>query len=98
MQVAQTIIDQLGGIHRLKAMVGVSQLVYSSESVKFSFKGSRKANMCKITLMPSDTYLVQFYKFSTKNLNLNPVKEYNDVYCDQLVEIFEEGSGLFLSL
>ena len=98
MQVAQTILNQLGGINRLKLMVGANKIIYSSDMVKFYFKGSKKANLCKITLTDSDTYLIQFYKFIPKNLNFNPVKEYNDVYCDQLVKIFEEETGLYLSL
>lgn len=98
MQVAQTILNQLGGIGKLRLMVGMNQAVVSENSVKFSFKGSKKSNMCKITLLPSDTYLVQFYKFTKKNLSFDTVNEYNDIYSDQLVEIFETSTGLFLSL
>ena len=41
---AQQTIDQLGGTRKLMAMIGVRQIVASTDSVRFRFKGSRKAD------------------------------------------------------
>jgi len=96
--IAETIIEQLGGVGRLVAMIGVGQIVVDDSSAMFGFKGCRKANKCRITLTPMDLYKVEFFKLNRRSLECPIVEEFDGVYGDQLVEIFESTTGLFLSL
>ena len=59
--IAKTIIEQMGGAGKIRAMVGVKTFVVSEDGVSFQFKGSRKMNCVKITLDPSDTYTMTLY-------------------------------------
>ena len=97
LQVAQTIIAQMGGTRRLSLMVGASLFAGDDSSVMFSFKGSRKMNKCRVTLDASDTYTVEFFKFSPSKLTCPVVEEISGVHCDMLVDIFESRTGLYLS-
>jgi hypothetical protein len=94
------IIQQLGGQGRLKAMIGASAYVYDEkqQSLRFQFKGCKTANICKITLLPSDTYQVELFKFSPKKVDCTPTFNREMVYCDQLRTVFERATGLYLSI
>lgn len=96
-QIAQTIIEQLNGLGTLRLLVAANSFTYTEDQLTFKFKGSRKVNTCTIKLMPSDTYLVTFSQFSPKLLEYKTVESFNDVYCEDLVKIFEETTGLYLS-
>jgi hypothetical protein len=97
LQVAQTIIAQMGGTRRLSMMVGASLFAGDDSSVMFSFKGSRKVNKCRVTLDASDTYTVEFFKFSPSKLTCPVVDEISGVDAEMLVDIFESCTGLYLS-
>lgn len=60
--IAKTIIEQMGGAGKIRAMVGVKTFIASEDGVSFHFKGSRKMNYVEITLDPSDTYTMTLYK------------------------------------
>jgi len=94
--IAETIASQMGGTGRLKLFIGAYDFFScdDGQALCFKFKGSQKANYIKITLNPMDTYDIQFKKI--KDLEADLVGELNGIYCDQLVEIFEEQTGLFL--
>ena len=98
LQVAQTIIRQMGGSGNLMAMLGIKRFVSLDKTpnggVQFRFKGCRKANAIRITLNSMDTYEVTFYKISNKNPGGRVVKRLSDVYADMLVDIFESFTGL----
>jgi len=96
-QVAQTIIEQLNGFTALKMFVAAHSFTYTEDSLTFKFKGSKRVNTCTIKLMPSDTYSVTFSQFSPKWLEYKTVESFNDAYCEDLVKIFEETTGLYLS-
>lgn len=101
--VAQTIIKQLGGIGRLKTMIGAYDISYDSFSKRgallFKFRGSSRCNYCKITLDALDAYDLEFGK-----VKLGPkpsykiVSKHNDIYFDQLIDVFESETGLRLSI
>lgn len=91
----QETIAQLGGHGRLKAFVGAQNFMVGTDSVSFRFKGSKKANYLKITLDPSDTYILEFGKIRGHEYKVTKTLE--NIYCDQLVEIFEDTTDLFLS-
>lgn len=89
-------IQQLGGFGRLKAMVGAYNFAKDENSVSFRFKGSRKANHVSIELNSSDLYNVRIGKVG--KLDYKIVDETKDAYSDMLVSLFENTTGLYLSL
>jgi hypothetical protein len=94
--VANTILQQLGGNH-LIAMAGAKNFVGDKNSLIFSIgRNSSKANKVRVTLMPSDTYKVEFFQY--RNLDLKVLQVYEDVYVDNLRSIFTSYTGLDISL
>lgn len=99
--VAGTTAQQLGGYRMLEIMIGAKQFTYDSAgTLRFKFKGSRKANFVEIKLNGLDLYDVKISKLVTKNYIIEEkvVKEFTNVYNDQLKSLFEETTGLYLSL
>lgn len=92
-QIARTILQQLGG-PKIGAFIGTKTWIGGNNSLSFRFKGSKKYNMCKIQLNSLDTYDVTFYKF--RGIDVIREDGINGIYCDQLVEIFERTTNLFL--
>ena len=101
LRLAETIIQQMGGAPRLRMFVGTTQFISHPESkndrgaVSFRFKGSRKFNHLKVTLDWSDTYTLTFSRLSRLGETTNQ-KDFSMIYCDQLVELFENTTELFL--
>ena len=111
-EIANTIIDQMGGYRRLSAMVGIKDHCALDAGLQFGFKGSRKINKVSIELNAMDTYNVKFFKIPTLRSNCGPkaldkyfekieicktpVAEFDNLYCDQLVDTFEQTTGLDL--
>lgn len=98
-EVADIILSQVGGRKALCLMTGAHSFCLLEESrlgVSFKFKGSRKANYCKITLNSMDTYDVEFGKLS--KFKYKTVKKVDGAYNDMLPSLFEETTGLFLSI
>jgi hypothetical protein len=93
--VAQTILNQLGGMKRLVIMTGAYNFVASSNAVSFRIK-NRKVNYIKITLNGNDLYDLKFSRIVKYNEKV--VKEYSDIYFDQLIPIFEETTGMYLRM
>lgn len=94
--VANTILEQLGG-NKFIAMTGAKNFVGDTDSLMFSIgRNSSKANKVRVTLMPSDTYKVEFFQF--RSLDLKVLKAYEDVYVDNLRSIFTSYTGLDTSL
>jgi len=95
--VGQTILEQMGGAGMVRTMIGGTPLLMDN-GLQIDFKGCRKANKVRIVLMADDTYTVTFYKFSRKTLDCPAVKGFELVYADQLVNVFEQFTGLTLRL
>ena len=98
LEVATVIRNQLGGAGKLKAMIGAHTWVADSSSLMFSFKGSRKMNKCRVTLDADDTYTVELFKFSPTKLTCDLKAVSRGVYCDQLIPVIEQHTGLYLSM
>lgn len=98
MQTANTILGQMGGAGRLAAMVGASMFVGSADSLMFAFRGCAKANKCRVTLDANDTYTVEFCKLKNRGLDVTTFKAASNVYADQLRRLFEQTTGLAISL
>lgn len=97
LQVAETIISQLGGAGPLRAMCGCKGFVGGSRYVQFKVgKNAKKVSLCRIELDDGDTYTVRFYSGTWRTLR--PVFEASDVYADSLRGIFEAQTGMYLSL
>jgi type 1 fimbria pilin len=93
-QIAQTIIEQLGG-RKFQAMTS-AKFSAMSNGLAVSFKGSRKANLCYITVDQSDTYTVDFKKLV--GAKLTDICKESGVYNKQLTGFFESVTGLLTSL
>ncbi len=101
-QIADTIIKQMGGASVLRIMVGASDFSYGTIDYKgfvqsygmFKFKMNTKLKYVRVIYDEGkDTYVMQFLGRTFK-----VHKEFEDVYCDELVRIFEETTGLYLKL
>lgn len=95
-EIADTIIQQMGGGKRLGTMIGAHNFVAIERGLQFGFRLCRKANKITITLEPSDTYTVKFWKITTARARA--VKTYQDVYADNLIPLFEKFTGLYLTM
>eukprot|EP01049_Picozoa_sp_SAG25_P003291 SAG25_NODE_188_length_12354_cov_23.716116_13_plen_97_part_00 len=93
MNVAQTILSQLGG-NRFAMMTGSKNFVAGQNtlSMKLSRNGSG-GNYLRITLTPADVYKMEF--ISIRGMKMTTKKEFENVYCDQLQSIFTEATGLY---
>ena len=97
----------------LKMFVGAGNFLKSEKDnwIRFRFKGYSKANMVTITLTPADLYKVEFGKVvnkvnkeyaalgvTVKTPEYKTVEVIDGVYAEDLKEIFESTTGLFLSM
>lgn len=98
MEVAETIKEQMGGKMAMM-MIGAKALSLGKEdelALGIRFTGSRVYNYVKVTLdVARDTYVMFFGKI-VKN-HFAKSEELDDVYCDQLMDIFESKTGLYLT-
>ena len=95
--VANTIYRQLGG-NKFRVMTGAKNMV--SHEFALSMKIGRNktnANFMVVELNGNDLYNVTFAKL-TKMGELKSVKEYENVYNDMLVSIFESHTGMYTTL
>lgn len=106
--VAHTILEQLGG-RQFLALTGCKNLVGGDRSLSMRLsKNKSKANRMTVTLEPDDTYTVEFVHETMPRLD-KATFEYVDgkrevkllregVYCDMLQDLFEEATGLYVTL
>jgi hypothetical protein len=96
LQVAETILQQLGGARMLGMMCGCKDFGGTENSVQFKIgSNEKKVTLCRIVLDPSDTYTVEFY--AGRGLKIRKVWEMSDVYADSLMDIFEAQTGMYLT-
>lgn len=97
---AAIILSQLGGARRLTAMIGAKDFLSDDDgkSLVFKFKGSRHANYVKITLTPADLYAVDFKRIKRGGIEAVDVGSFDGISADQLRELFEMTTGLYLSI
>ena len=96
MDIANTILQQLGG-RKFQAMTGARQFVALESGLRFKLPGGggfckHGINCVSITLDPSDTYTVVFYR--NRGMTVTTVSEHHDIYFDQLQELFTAETGL----
>jgi len=90
--------NQMGGFHKIRAMIGLHSLVSDSKenSYSFKFKGCKKYNYLKIQLDLMDTYVFTFGRIVKHELK-NKL-EIHGLYCDMIKSTFKVTTGLYLSL
>lgn len=106
--VANTIIAQMGGGGRLKAMIGAHSFLALDAAcggLQFDFKAGQIANRVRIELNGLDLYDILILKitkrggrFTGKGLNARTVGQLDNAYSDMLKEFFEKTTGLYLTL
>jgi hypothetical protein len=104
LQIAETAFAQMGGKGRLVAMVGAQDFTYDARDERrvvasFRFKGCSKANICRVAYdRASDTYGFYLLRYSPKTLTFKPLLALDrDVYAEDLVRLFEDNTGLYLT-
>ncbi len=97
LEVAKEVLRQIGGNMAIR-MIGAYNLVGDANSLSFRFKATAKLSMnfCKITLTPMDLY--DFELGRVRAGKYTQVYQVSGTYEDQLVKIFEQETGLCLSL
>jgi hypothetical protein len=99
MEVANTILEQLGG-RRFLTMTGAYSLTGSADTLGMRLPQNAtkgKVGGVRITLDPSDTYTVVAFRLRGA---LDVVESYrmSGVYADMLRDVFTEATGLYTSL
>lgn len=96
-EIAETTLMYLGGPSRLKAMINARDFTFDEKgTLQFRFSSYPKANIARFVLTAMDDYTLEFWKVSKSNQQL--VKSIDGLYFDQLKPVFEEETGLYLSL
>mgnify|MGYP003650051285 CR=1 FL=1 len=97
MTVAKTILEQLGG-NKFRVMTGAKNFGARDNSLSMRIgRNKTSSNYLKITLNMMDLYDVRFSRV-TKMGSERSVTEYNNVYNDSLVEVFEKHTGMYTKL
>lgn len=98
-QVPQIILQQLGG-SKFIAMTGAKEFIGGSEFLGFKIPKNRSsANRVTIKYFPAkDLYEIDFIKSERYGLNTKIVKSFDNVYADQLRDIFTSVTGMETSL
>lgn len=98
-EIALTIAQQMGGTRRLNMFTGADHFIAIDRGLTFRIPGKNfskdSINVITITLTPLDEYTMVFSRL--RALKMTEVVRYEGVYCDQLIPLFEEATGLYLS-
>lgn len=97
MQVANTILHQLGG-KRFIAMTGAHNFLATEKGLRMKIRQNKsKANYLYIDLdQGSDTYEMKFV--SLRGTSMKTKAEFSDLYADQLQRFFTDVTGYYTSL
>ena len=102
MDVANTILRQLGGAGRLTAMIGAHSFVGDtaapSLTFKFRAKAKNKANCLQVILDPDDTYTARWFKIARGAFDWKKIGEDSGLYAEDLIPYVEDKTGLRLGL
>lgn len=92
--IADTIFQQFGGFQACR-LIGAKKIIGIEKGLKIVYAAQSKCgDGVMISLRDDDTYIMVFY--SVKKAEI--LKTIEDVYCDQLQDLFEETTGLYLTL
>jgi hypothetical protein len=96
LNIANTIMNQLGGRHFI-SMTGADRITAQESGVKFFIKAKNenKINLIEVILTPEDTYTMICSHFDGwKEIPVVEVCAFENVYCDELQDIFSDATGL----
>ena len=97
MSVARTILSQLGG-NKFAVMTGAKNFIDTGDGLSMKIgRNKTSSNYLKITLNMLDLYDARFSRVSPMG-GERSVTEYNNVYNDSLVDVFEKHTGMYTSL
>ncbi len=99
-EVAKIILQQLGG-NRLIAMTGAKNFVAHNDlcgglSFRIPQMTGIKVNYVKIILNGLDLYNVEFGRIRGNNYTV--LSSFEDIYAEDLIELFEKETGLYAHL
>jgi hypothetical protein len=95
-EIANTILKQLGGTGRLNAMTGAKNFVAIENGVQFKIgRNSKSINTVIIRLNGRDLYDVEFGR--TRKYEFKVVNRIEDAYNDMLKDLFESNTGMYLT-
>lgn len=77
-------------------MMGTRHKLGGDNFLSFDIRGCPKFNKVQVTLEPSDTYKVEFFKF--RQFDPPAYEVVDNVYADGLHQVIEAHTGLALSL
>jgi hypothetical protein len=98
MTTANQIFAQLGG-NKFLAMTGAHTLISHGNALSMKLRTNKsKANYLIITLNGLDLYNVEFLKVNYSKDTTTEVKIFENVYNDQLQNIFTEITGMYTKL
>jgi len=94
-EIANIILQQLGG-QKISSSIGAKHFVSINNGlqIRWTAKSKNKSNLITIMLNDRDLYDVKFSTIRGTNITLR--SEHDDIYCDQLVDLFEKETGLYL--
>lgn len=104
---ADITLQQLGGSRRLKLMIGAKDFLSDDNGNTLVFKFKKgplsPANYVRITLTPADLYDVEFKKIGRLNkttfeVPVETTDAFKGIGSDNLKDLFENTTGLFLTL
>ena len=107
-QVANTILKQLGG-NRFKVMTGSYNFVAGENALHMRLRRNKtSANVLIITLNSKDLYTMEFKRitsgrFNSKTMTVSKptnktIEKFEDIYFDQLEDIFTQVTSLYTKL
>lgn len=98
-EIANTILNQMGGLNRIAVMTGAKDFMIDGHGVSFRYPKSKHSNYIKVSLNGNDLYDVEFGRIrKVKGLpTYKQVETIDDLFFDQLKPIFEQKTGLYLS-
>ena len=97
MSVAKTILSQLGG-NKFAVMTGAKNFVDCGDALSMRIgRNKTSSNYLKVTLNSMDLYDMKFSRVSPKG-GERSITEYNNIFNDKLVEVFEKHTGMYTKL
>lgn len=102
-QIAQFILNQMGGKRRLESMTGAKDFLVLDNGVQFSFaKAIAGINRVIVRVNGDDLYDIEFGSVRKNRITQLPEYTKRDettgVYVERLKPIFERATGFFLTL
>lgn len=94
-EILKTILNQMGGLARIRIMTG-AKVLFDNERNLLQFNiGKVAAGYAKIFEVAYDMGR-DLYNVKTYNKKNNVMEELKGVYCDELINLFEEKTGYYL--